>query len=164
MTCALRKQQKCRGPASGIDASLRAKRSNLVVGMASEALSLELPARPESARTARELVAEFRDRLDASDYGDLRLVVSELVADAVRAKVDGAPAVRVGIEVRGRWIRAEVSDGAGAAELKSRHPVLGGPGWGIHLARVLGHQWGSTHEAERRSIWVEMERSGDPSL
>ena len=54
--------------------------------MIQEALSIELPVRPESARKAREAVTEFRSQLDESTHNDLRLVVSELVADAVLAE------------------------------------------------------------------------------
>jgi hypothetical protein len=120
--------------------------------MIQEALSMELPVRPESARRAREAVTEFRGQLDGSTYNDLRLVVSELVADVVRDEADGTEAVRVGIEVRDRRIRASV---------KSRRPQLGERGWGIHLARALGQRWGR-HDAERGSIWVEMDLSDNP--
>ena len=123
---------------------------------------MELPVRPESASRAREAVTEFRGQLDGSTYNDLRLVVSELVADAVRDEADGTEAVRVGIEVRDRRIRASVIEGAVAYELKSRRPQLGERGWGIHLARALGQRWGRAHDAERGSIWVEMDLSDNP--
>ena len=66
--------------------------------MTQEALSIELPVRPESARMAREAVTEFRGHLDEPTHDDLRLVVSELVADAVRAEADGSHEVSVTIE------------------------------------------------------------------
>jgi len=128
--------------------------------MIQEALSIELPVRPESARRARQAVAEFRRQLDGPTHNDLRLVVSELVADAVRAEADADQAVRLVIEVRDRRIRASVR--AVAYELTSRRPQLGEPGWGIHLARVLEQRWGSIHEAEHGSVWVEMDLSDNP--
>jgi anti-sigma regulatory factor (Ser/Thr protein kinase) len=128
--------------------------------MTKEALSIELPVRPESARKARETVAEFRDQLDGPTHNDLRLVVSELVADAVRAEVDGSHRVRIRIEARDGRIRATVIEGALAYELKSRRPQLGEAGWGIYLARVLGLQWGTWHDAERGCVLIQMELSG----
>ena len=127
--------------------------------MTEEALSIELPVRPESARRAREAVTEFRGRLEESTYNDLRLVVSELVADVARTEADGSHEVSLRIELRDRWIRASATEGAVAYEPQSRRPRLGEPGWGIHLARVLGQRWGSRHDAEHGSIWLEMELS-----
>ena len=127
--------------------------------MTQEALWIELPVRPESARDAREAVTVFRDQLDEPTYDDLRLVVSELVADVVRVGADGFPVISVMIEVGDSRTWASVSAGAGAFRLKSRRPGRGEPGWGIHLARVLARRWGSRHDAAHSSIWVELERS-----
>ena len=127
--------------------------------MTQEALQIELPVRPESARRAREAVTEFRRQLEESTYNDLRLVVSEFVADVACPEADGTHHVDLRIELRNDRIRASAIEGAGAYELKSRCPQLGEPGWGTYLARVLGQRWGSTHDAEHGSIWVEMELS-----
>jgi hypothetical protein len=125
--------------------------------MTQEGLSIELPVRPESARRAREAVTEFRTQLDESTYSDLRLVVSELVADVARTEADGTHDISLRIELRDHRIRASVIEGAVAFKLESTRPELEKPGWGIHLARVLGERWGSRHDAEHGSIWVEME-------
>ena len=131
-------------------------------GMTDEALSIELPVRPESARKAREAVTEFRDQLDAPTHNDLRLVVSELVADVVRGEADGTHQIGLRIELRDRRIRASVIDGPLAFRMQSRRPALDEPGWGIHLTRALGRRWGSAHDAERGSVWVEMELPDNP--
>ena len=107
---------------------------------------------------AREAVTEFRGQLDEPTYNDLRLVVSELVADAVRGEADGTHDLSVMIEVGDSRTWASVSDGVGAFKLKPRRPELGESGWGLHLARVLARRWGSRHDATRCSIWIEMER------
>ena len=96
--------------------------------MTQEALSIELPVRPESARRAREAVTEFRDHLDESTYNDLRLVVSELVADVARTEADGTHDVSMRIERLDHRIRASVREGPAAYELKSRRPEPGEPG------------------------------------
>ena len=127
--------------------------------MIQEALSIELPVRPESARKAREAVTEFRDQLDEPTHNDLRLVVSELVADAVRAEPDSSHDISLTIDVHDGGIRASVIEGVLAYELKSRRPRLGEPGWGIFLARALGHRWGTWHDPERGAVCVQMELS-----
>jgi hypothetical protein len=119
---------------------------------------MELPVRPESVRRAREAVTVFRDQLDEPTYNDLRLVVSELVADAVRVEVQGIHDLSVMIEVGDGRTWASVSDGVGAFKLRSRRPELGESGWGIHLARALARRWGTRYEATHCSIWIEMER------
>ena len=127
--------------------------------MIQEALSIEPPVRPESARKAREAVTELRDQLDEPTHNDLRLVVSELVADAVRAEPDSSHDVSVGIAVGGGRIRASVSEGALAYTLRSKRAQLDETGWGIYLARALGHRWGTWHDAERGAVCVQMELS-----
>jgi hypothetical protein len=57
--------------------------------MIHEWVRFELPVKPGSVRWARNLVTGFRDYLDQTTYADLRLMVSELVADAVRAGAHG---------------------------------------------------------------------------
>ena len=57
-------------------------------------------------------------------------------------------------------IQAAVVEGALAYEPKSRRPQLGEAGWGVYLARALGHRWGSWHDAERGCVLVQMGLSG----
>ena len=78
----------------------------------SDALSIELPIRPESAGWAREAVGEFRDHLDESSFIDLQLMVSELVADAVRAEAGKEQKIAIRIEARDRHIHVELQEGA----------------------------------------------------
>ena len=79
------------------------------------------------------------------------------MADVARTEADGTHAVRLRIELRDNRIRASAIEGAVAYELRSTRPQLGEPGWGTYLARVLGQRWGSRHDAEHGSIWLEME-------
>ena len=75
------------------------------------------------------------------------------------AEADGTHDVSLRIELRDRRIWVSAIEGAVAYKPKSRRPQLGEPGWGLHLARVLAQRWGSRHDAEHGSIWVEMELS-----
>jgi hypothetical protein len=78
------------------------------------------------------------------------------MADVARTEADGSHDVSLRIELRNDRLRASAIEGAGAYELKSRRPKLDEPGWGTYLARELGQRWGSSHDAEHGSIWVEM--------
>lgn len=122
----------------------------------SDTLSVDLPIRPESARWAREAVEEFRDQLDEASLIDLKLMVSELVADAVRAEPADAHEIRIRIEVVDRRIHLEVREGAIAYQLRSRRPEPGENGWGIYLTRILADRWGTHHQGKEGCVWLQM--------
>jgi anti-sigma regulatory factor (Ser/Thr protein kinase) len=135
-------------------------RNGVHQGRMQEYLTVELPAKPESAEWSREALREFRDRLEDDAFIDLQLVVSELVADAVRSEEKGSRPIVLRFEVNERHLRVEVSDGAAAYELRPRRPELGERGWGVYLTRVLAQHWGSLHDDSRGSVWVEMPLAG----
>jgi anti-sigma regulatory factor (Ser/Thr protein kinase) len=122
----------------------------------SDTLSVDLPIRPESAQWAREAVDEFRDQLDESSLIDLKLMVSELVSDAVRAEPGDEHEIRIRIEVADRRIHVEVREGAIAYQLQSRRPEPGEKGWGLYLTRILADRWGTHHEGKRGCVWLQM--------
>jgi anti-sigma regulatory factor (Ser/Thr protein kinase) len=121
----------------------------------SDTLSIELPIRPESAGRAREAVGEFRDHLDESSLIDLRLMVSELVSDAVRAEAGNEHAIAIRIEARDRRIHVEVQEGAIAYRLRSRRPEPGEAGWGMYLTGLLADRWGIRHDDDRGCVWLQ---------
>jgi anti-sigma regulatory factor (Ser/Thr protein kinase) len=121
-----------------------------------ESLSVELPVEARSAAWAREALAEFRGRLDGDAFIDLQLIVSELVADAVRSDEESSEPIVLRIELRERHIHVTVREGARAYEPVSRRPQLGERGWGLHLAGVLAERWGSRHRADRGYVWLQM--------
>jgi anti-sigma regulatory factor (Ser/Thr protein kinase) len=125
-----------------------------------EYLTVELPVKPESAGWSREALREFRDWLESDVFIDLQLVVSELVADAVRSEEKGSRPIVLRIELGDRHMRVEVRDGAAAYKLRPRRPELGERGWGVYLTRILAQQWGSLHEDSRGYVWVEMPLAG----
>jgi hypothetical protein len=94
-----------------------------------ESLKLELPMRPTSAGWSREALTEFRDWLDREAFIDLRLIVSELVADAVRTGQEADGPIVLRAELRDGHIYVDVRDGAAAYELESRHEDTGACIW-----------------------------------
>jgi anti-sigma regulatory factor (Ser/Thr protein kinase) len=121
-----------------------------------ESLSVELPVEPRSAAWAREALADFRDRLQGDAFIDLQLIVSELVADAVRGDEGTSEPIVLRIELLDRHIQVAVREGGRAYGPVSRRPQPGERGWGLHLAGVLAEHWGSRHEADRGCVWVQM--------
>jgi anti-sigma regulatory factor (Ser/Thr protein kinase) len=126
----------------------------------SDSLSIELPIKPENAAWAREAVGEFRDHLDESSFIDLQLMVSELVADAVRAEAGKEQEIAIRIEARDRQIHVEVQEGAIAYRLRSRRPEPGEAGWGMYLIGMLADRWGTRHEGNRGCVWLQMRLAG----
>jgi anti-sigma regulatory factor (Ser/Thr protein kinase) len=125
-----------------------------------ESLKVELPMKPESASWSREALAEFRGRLDRDAFMDLRLIVSELVADAIRSAQEPANPIVLEVELRDGHIQVDVRDGAAAYELGSRRPELGERGWGVQFARILAQHWGSRQEGDRGCVWAQMPLAG----
>jgi len=89
---------------------------------------------------------------------DVRLLVSELVTNAVR-HADGE-AVRLVVALTGSRLRIEVHDPGSGFELKppSDDP-LRASGWGLVLVEELADRWGIDHDPRTR-VWFEMGNAG----
>jgi hypothetical protein len=126
-----------------------------------DGVSIKLPLEAEAAARARQALQRFRPNLDPISYVDLRLLVSELVVDALRPEPDSHPPF---IELKARLqddrVRVEISQGSAAYRLSSSTPEPGAPGWGLHLARVLARRWGLRREPPRATVWLEMGTDG----
>jgi hypothetical protein len=120
-----------------------------------DAVAVDLALEPGSARRAREQLEPFRRSLDEISFADLRLLVSELVVEALRAKPDA----RVGnIELRAGLhddrVRVEVS--SAAYRLPSRRPKPGDVGWGLYLMERLSGRWGFRREPDKATVWLDI--------
>jgi anti-sigma regulatory factor (Ser/Thr protein kinase) len=130
----------------------------------SDTVAIKLPPEPESARRAREQLNCFRDSIDATSFIDLRLLVGELVVEALSAETESARGAGVKpIEMRAELdadrIRVSVAEGGGAYRLPSRRPEPGDTGFGLHLVQRLSDRWGMRHEHDRAMVWLEMLRT-----
>ena len=125
-----------------------------------ESLKVELPAKAQSAGWSREAVAEFRDRLDRDAFIDLRLIVSELIADAVRSAKEPKNPIVLRVELRDGHIHVDVCDGAETYEPGPMPPELGERGWGVEFARIFAQHWGSRPEGDRGCVWAQMPLAG----
>jgi anti-sigma regulatory factor (Ser/Thr protein kinase) len=116
---------------------------------------LELPstaAAPAAARGALEQVAHV---VSAERLRDVRLLVSELVTNAVR-HAEGA-AVRLIVSMTAGVLRVEVHDPGRGFDVK---PPPDDPfrasGWGLVLVAQLSDRWG-VDVAPRTRVWFEMD-------
>jgi anti-sigma regulatory factor (Ser/Thr protein kinase) len=126
----------------------------------SDTVAIELPPEPESARRAREQLDCFRDSLDDTSFIDLRLLVDELVVEALNAHADTATTpIEMRAELEPDRIRVAVAEGGGAYRLPSRRPEPGEAGFGLHLVQRLSDRWGMRRERDRATVWLEMLRS-----
>jgi anti-sigma regulatory factor (Ser/Thr protein kinase) len=110
------------------------------------------PAAPARARSAL-------DRLDAQiskeRMRDVRLLVSELVTNAVR-HAEGE-AVRLVVALTGGTLRVEVHDPGNGFEVRDAPTdPLRASGWGLVLVAELSDRWGVDHSPRTR-VWFEMD-------
>lgn len=117
----------------------------------------QLPRAASAPATARRIVDRM-DRLRPDVVVNVRLLVSELVANAVRhAELEGD--IRIHLDIRADSLRVEVSDpgnGFGPQARTEDSPL--GSGWGLHLVSELSDRWGVDSTGPTR-VWFEIDRA-----
>jgi anti-sigma regulatory factor (Ser/Thr protein kinase) len=132
----------------------------VVDDMLSLRLDVALPAEPRSLARARRLLDvlppfEGREGL----FLDLRLVLSELVANAiVHGAEKPADTVGVGVDLDPERLRIEVTDRGGGFDLDRRAPLEAErpAGRGLHLVDALCDRWGVDLRGST-CVWVEFD-------
>jgi hypothetical protein len=118
-------------------------------------MAVDLPLDLKSPGRARERLEPFRRSFDKPSFIDLRLLVSELVVEALKAEPDARDG---SIELRAAptddRVRVEVS--SAAYRLPSRQPKPGDVGWGLFLVARLSKRWGFRRDSERATVWLDM--------
>lgn len=132
--------------------------------MSVSAQAMRVPWKQSSGRDARRaLVASLRElEVDATVVGEAEIVVSELIANAVRhARPLPDGTIRVNWTVRGGVVELEVTDGGGPT---TPHPApratMAATGRGLRIVRGLAHEWGVLEDRSGRTVWVSL---GGPS-
>ena len=97
-------------------------------------IALEFPAEPHSAKVARDAVAGLDGHL-GDVFGDVVLVISELVTNSVRhAGLDATEPVQLSVRVRGDTVRVAVRDpGPGFKPPAAPEDPAHVGGWGLVL-------------------------------
>ena len=122
--------------------------------------SFEIPGGPQAPMAGRRAVDAVAELLGGS-YDDVRLLVSELVTNAVRhAQVGPEDSLKLVLSISPERVRVEVSDSGQGFRYQPRSIDDQRPsGWGLVLVAALSDRWGAAG-----SIWFEMSRRpGSPS-
>lgn len=121
-------------------------------------LERELPASPEAAAEARQALEELPPLPDGR-LRDLRLLVSELVTNAVRhAALARGDVIRLVVDVDEAGLRVEVHDPGGGFVPAPPQPDPARPsGWGLYLVAELADRWG-VYSEDVTLVWFELDR------
>lgn len=109
---------------------------------------------PGAAREVLDAVAG--DRVSRDALAELRLVVSELVTNAVRHGAARDGAVELLVTVGGGVARIEVTDGGAGFDPPQAEPQPHEPGgWGLVVVDRLASRWGVEGGRVTR-VWAEL--------
>lgn len=119
-------------------------------------LTLELPRAADAPRDARGALDRFEHGLPPEREEAARLLLTELVTNAV--KYGGAGNLRVKLCSTPAAFRGEVvDDGSGfSARPLATSDVHTPGGWGLHLVDELSDRWGM-HEGSTH-VWFELKK------
>jgi anti-sigma regulatory factor (Ser/Thr protein kinase) len=115
--------------------------------------STSLPKSPASAAQARLFLDQLREHVDPRVFEKARLLLSELVANAVEhVQEDGDLEVRIALGEDA--LRVEVLD-PGPGFAPPPRPPGSDRGWGLHFTDRLSSRWAADYEGRAR-VWFEL--------
>jgi anti-sigma regulatory factor (Ser/Thr protein kinase) len=127
-----------------------------------------LPADPDAPGTARRALSRLRDRMKPATYGNLELVVSELVANAVlHPRMAESGVIGLTVEISPGQVRVEVTDqgepsGEGGPFGTEGSTPRSRGGFGLSLVDRLAERWGVEHRPSTM-VWAEIPLEGKGS-
>jgi anti-sigma regulatory factor (Ser/Thr protein kinase) len=132
-----------------------------LVGVEQFFVQSDVSGGPHAAARARRLVEhELMGRLPPGVVDDVKLLVTELVANGVRHGGAGVDAsMRLLLEGRVPGLHVEVVNadhGRGGAPAQRSPDLTGGGGIGLNLVDSLASRWGVRRDA-RTAVWFEMD-------
>jgi anti-sigma regulatory factor (Ser/Thr protein kinase) len=114
-----------------------------------------LPKDVGSAAEARRALDRLQGEVDERRLADARLLVTELVANAVR-HVDADGEIELCIDSTDERLRVEVTDpGSGFDHVPARPDPGRGSGWGLHFVNRLSDRWAAEVDGRTR-VWFEL--------
>jgi anti-sigma regulatory factor (Ser/Thr protein kinase) len=119
----------------------------------------ELAVSPEAASEARHALDGVAGELQDGRLRDVRLLVSELVTNAVRhANLASGDIIVLVIDVGDTMLRVEVHDPGGGFVPSAPSPDPARPsGWGLYLVSELADRWGVDSDGSTL-VWFELDR------
>jgi anti-sigma regulatory factor (Ser/Thr protein kinase) len=135
------------------------KRGSQVDGQAMASVDLELESSPEAAAVARMALDGLAGRVAARRLRDLRLLVSELVTNAVRhAGLARSDRIRLLVDVGEGFVHVEVHDPGRGFEPTAPSPdPARASGWGLYLVEELADRWGVDGVGRGTRVWFELD-------
>ena len=123
-------------------------------------VDVELESTPDAAAAARQALDDFSGQVPERRLRDVRLLVSELVTNAVRhAGLSAGDRIRLIVRVHEAVLRVEVDDPGTGFELRPPHPdPARASGWGLYLVDALSDRWGMDRGGRGGTrIWFELD-------
>ena len=122
-------------------------------------IELSLAPSPEVLTTARHALDRLTDLLAPEKLEEVRLVVSELVANSIlHARLSPEDRISLSVSVSGGSVRGRVCDpGPGfeaPSEPRPRADLSGG--WGLPIVERLSDRWGVERD-NRVCVWFEID-------
>ncbi len=123
-----------------------------------DALTMRLSGGPEAAAAARSALSRLRGDLDQPLLENMRLLVTELIANSV--KHAEAEHIALKVAVARRAVLVEVSDEGPGFEPAGRLAEQDeASGWGLFLVDRLADRWGVAREERGTRVWFELRRN-----
>jgi anti-sigma regulatory factor (Ser/Thr protein kinase) len=122
-----------------------------------EDIELSLSPAPTAATRARsEVTKRLASRVTASILEDIRLLVTELITNALRhGKLTAGDRVSLKASVADDIVRVEVGDPGRNGDVAPREPGARGGGYGLHLVDRLAQRWGVERDGGT-VVWFEL--------
>ena len=122
-------------------------------------IDMRLAPEPEVLTTARHALDQLADLLPREKLEDLRLLVSELVANSIRhGRLSLNDQILLSVVVSGESVSGRVCDPGSGFEKPSKprpRPDLSG-GWGLPIVERISDRWGV--ERDRHTcVWFEID-------
>ena len=123
-------------------------------------MDVQLASVPEAPGQARDAVAPLRGRIGDRTLADVRLVLSELVSNAVRHAPGEPISVSVDVDDDG-VVHGEIEDhGEGGVRLRATTPDEPG-GYGLGIVDALTERWGVGDGSTL--VWFELRDTSTPN-
>jgi anti-sigma regulatory factor (Ser/Thr protein kinase) len=122
--------------------------------------SFTVPAEPGAIAHARERVVALAEPfIEAERVGDLRLVISEVITNAVRH--GGTGDMLLAVTPKQDFLCVQVTDtGDGFAPRPRAYAPDEDGGFGLFLIERLTRRWGLTRENSNTRVWFEFDFRG----